>query len=84
MANKIIAGGQKIYNATSSDGKTLTFMLEMPDFFEPIVGFSEASTTYLRERFGEYKMKNFPVLKYPICILNDSGMSNCAFFTVDF
>ncbi|MCK9351321.1 MAG: hypothetical protein WCT49_00215 [Candidatus Paceibacterota bacterium] len=82
-ANKIIAGGVTVYNATSTDGKTLTFTMRSGVTFPVDSGMSEASTTYIKEHFKEFVTDTFPPLKYPVCISNDNGMSNCAFFTID-
>lgn len=82
-ANKIIAAGKTFYNVPSMDGKTLVFTVESPVSFN-LSGMSEASSTYLKAHFSDYKTKSFPELKYPVCVINDLGMSNCAFFTIDF
>jgi len=81
-ANKIIAGGKTIYNVPSSDGKTLVFIMESPVFLD-LTGMSVASSTYIQNNFSVYKTADFPILKYPVCVINDSGMSNCAFFIID-
>jgi len=81
-ANKIIAGGETIYNVPSSDGKTLIFIMESPVFLD-LTGMSVASSTYIQNNFSTYKTAEFPSLKYPVCVINDSGMSNCAFFNID-
>jgi peptidoglycan hydrolase-like protein with peptidoglycan-binding domain len=82
-ANRIIAGGQMTYNATSTDGRTLTFTIKSPAEFIFDPELSVASTTYIKSHFSEYVTKDFPILKYPVCIQNDNGLSNCAFFTID-
>ena len=81
-ANKVIAGGKTIYNVSSSDGKTLVFTMESPVSLD-LTGMSLASSTYMSEHFNEIKTNDFPLLKYPVCVVNDTGMSNCAFFTVE-
>ncbi|MFA5830278.1 MAG: peptidoglycan-binding protein [Candidatus Paceibacterota bacterium] len=83
-ANKIIFGGQTVYNATSADGKSLVFSVESPASFPKETSLPVASSTYIIEHFNELKTKDFPELKYPVCVQNDTGMSNCAFFTIDF
>jgi hypothetical protein len=82
-ANKIIAGGVTVYNATSTDGTTLSFVMHGAGriVFDPKM--PVASSTYIKEHFSELKTDKFPELKYPVCIQNDTGLSNCAFFTVD-
>lgn len=81
-ANKVIAGGKTIYNVPSSDGKTLVFSVESPLSLD-LSGMTIASSTYLKDHFNEIKTQDFPKLRYPVCIVNDSGMSNCAFFNID-
>jgi peptidoglycan hydrolase-like protein with peptidoglycan-binding domain len=83
-ANKIIAGGVKILNATSTDGKTLAFTMHRSGSIKFPPNMSVASSTYIEEHFKELITGAFPSLKYPVCFSNDNGMSNCAFFTVDF
>lgn len=82
-ANKIIAGGQTIYNAKSSNGTTLTFTFKSTLRFAENPNLSAASSTYAREHFKEYAKKSVPGMQYPVCVINDSGMSNCAFFILD-
>ncbi|MCX6735691.1 MAG: hypothetical protein NTZ13_01250 [Candidatus Parcubacteria bacterium] len=82
-ANSIIAGGDTFYGVSSSDGKTLSFTMKSPVSFD-FSGMSFASSTLLKARFNEIKTKTFPSIKSPVCVLNDTGMSNCAFFTIDF
>ncbi len=82
-ANKIIAGSETFYNVTSTDGKTLAFTMNIPDIIPANSGLTVASSTYLRAHFNEYITSDFPAVKYPVCIMNDNGMSNCAFFIAD-
>jgi len=82
-ANKIIAGGKTIYNIPSTDGKTLVFTVETSATFPTNPTMSVASSTYIQNNFSAYKTAEFPSLKYPVCVINDSGMSNCAFFHID-
>jgi peptidoglycan hydrolase-like protein with peptidoglycan-binding domain len=82
-ANKIIAGVQTIRNAKSADGTTLSFTMKSGVTFPVNPDLPAASSTYIREHFNEYKTATFPPLKYPVCVINDTGMSNCAFFTVE-
>jgi len=82
-ANRIIFGSQAAYNAASTDGKTLVFSADSPVSFPKETGLPVASSTYIMENFNDLKTKDFPILKYPVCVQNDTGMSNCAFFTID-
>ena len=82
-ANRIIAGGQTILNATSTEGKTITFTMEIPPIVSADSGLSVASSTYITENWNTLKTADFPAIKYPIYIVNDNGVSNCVFFTAD-
>jgi hypothetical protein len=82
-ANKIIAGGNVMINAKSTDGKTLAFTMRGSGSIDT-KDLSVASSTYINEHFLEFATSTFPsLMKYPVCFLNDNGLSNCAFFTVD-
>jgi hypothetical protein len=82
-ANKIIAGGDVIINAKSTDGKTLTFTMHGSIPEEKYLNMSIASSTYIKEHFFEFATSTFTSFKYPVCFANDNGLSNCAFFAVD-
>lgn len=82
-ANSVIAGGDTFYNLASSDGRTLSFTIKSPASFIDDPSLSAASSTEAQNDLISLKTADFPVMKYPVCVSNDSGMSNCAFFTID-
>ncbi|MCX6738681.1 MAG: hypothetical protein NT098_01350, partial [Candidatus Parcubacteria bacterium] len=82
-ANSIIAGGDTFNGVSSSDGKTLSFIMRNPASFIDDPFLSVASSTEAQNDLIYLKTADFPVMKYPVCVSNDTGMSNCAFFTID-
>ncbi len=82
-ANSIIAGGDTFNGVSSSDGKTLSFTMKSPASFIDDPSLSAASSTEEQNDLISLKTADFPIMKYPVCVSNDTGMSNCAFFTID-